>query len=69
MPNGAGLLNPPFEGGGRSIDVVANGSKVSKSIDAVRDEVLVGNATGHVGDRGERGGRGGGDLKLSTDFA
>ena len=49
--------------------VVAKGSKVSKRIEAVREEVLAGSATGQVCGRGDRGGRGGGILRLSSDLA
>ena len=49
--------------------VVAKGSKVSKRIEAVREEVLAGGATGHACDRGDRGGRGGALLRLSCDLA
>jgi hypothetical protein len=64
---GAGLRKPPLVCG-RSMVVVAKGSNWSNSTEAVRDEVLAGSATGHVGDRGERGGLGGAVLKLSCDF-
>lgn len=65
---GAGFRNPPLVYG-RSIVVVARGSKVSKIIEAVREEVLAGSATGQVCERGDRGGRGGGILRLSCDMA